>query len=86
MSPTDATLHLDDDLAREVAKRADARGEPPEQLVAEVLRRHFLLEVFERIWAVNPHGLTEAQALTLASDELATMRAQRRAQRDGGRA
>lgn len=77
MSPTDATLHLDEDLALEVARRAAERGEPPEQLVAEVLRRHFLLEVFERIWARNPHELTEEQALALANEELDAMRAER---------
>lgn len=81
MSPTDATVELDEDLAREVAQRAAARGEPPEQLVAEVLRRHFLLEVFERIWARNPHELTEDQAFTLANEELDAMRAERRAER-----
>lgn len=79
MSPTSATVHLGDDLAREVAQRAAERGEPPEQLVAEVLRRHFLLEVFERIWARNPHELTEDQALALANEELTEMRAERAA-------
>jgi hypothetical protein len=33
-------MHLDDDLARQVAERAAERGERPEQLLSEVLRRH----------------------------------------------
>jgi hypothetical protein len=87
MSPTNATVHLDEDLAREVAQRAAERGEPPEQLVAEVLRRHFLLEVLERIWARNPHELSEEQALALANEELDAMRSERRAAEPGdGRA
>ena len=79
MSPTNAAVHLDEDLAREVAQRAAARGEQPEQLVSEVLHRHFLLEVLERIWARNPQELTEDQAFVLANEELDAMRAERRA-------
>lgn len=70
-------VQLDGDLAREVAERAAQRGERPEQLISEVLRRHFLLEVLERIWAHNPDQLTEDQALKLAYDELDAMRAER---------
>ncbi len=77
MSTPGALRGLDDDLAREVAQRAARRGEPAEQFVAEVLRRHFLLEVFERIWSRNPHELTEEQARTLANEELDAMRAER---------
>lgn len=74
-------MHLDGDLAREVADRAARRGEPPEQLVSEVLRRHFLLEVFEQIWVRGDSQLSENEALTLASAELGAMRAERDADR-----
>ncbi len=77
MSPTNANVHLDEGLARDVALRAAERGELPEQFVAEVLRRHFLLEVFERIWTRNPQELSEDDALALANEELDAMRAER---------
>jgi hypothetical protein len=77
MSPAKAPMHLDDDLARRVAERAAERGEPPKQLIAEVLRRHFLLDVFERIWARDRDQLTEDQALALASAELNAMQSER---------
>jgi hypothetical protein len=80
MSAANAPMHLDDDLARQVAERAAERGERPEQLLSEVLRRHFLLEVFERIWARDCDQLTEDQALALASAELDAMRAERNAE------
>lgn len=79
MSAAKAPMYLDEDLAREVADRAAKRGERPEQLVAEVLRRHFLLEVFERIWTRNRDDLSEEEALDLAYRELKAMRAERRA-------
>lgn len=77
MSPNNATVRLDEDLAREIAQRSAERGEAPEQLISEVLRRHFLLEVLERIWERNPHELTEEHALALANEELDAMRAER---------
>lgn len=83
MSAADAPMHLDDDLARQVAERAAERGEPPEQLISEVLRRHFLLEVFERIWARDDDQLTEDQALALANAELDAMRSERDAEPRG---
>ena len=45
--------------------------------VAEVLRRHFLLEIFERIWERNPQQLSEEQAQALAREEPDAMRAER---------
>lgn len=77
MSVPGSTVRLDGELARDVAERAAARGEPPELLVAEVLRRHFLLEVFERIWERNPEPLSEDQALALAREERDAMRSER---------
>lgn len=77
MSTSDVPVQLDDELAGEVTRRAARRGEPPEQLVSEVLRRHFLLEIFERIWDRDQGQLSEDQALALSYEELDTMRAER---------
>ncbi len=76
MSVARAAVYLDEELARELTARAAERGEEPEQLVADVLRRHFLLEAFERIWTRNPDDLSEEEALEVAYRELKAMRSE----------
>lgn len=48
-----------------------------DQVEAEVLRRHVLLEVFDRICTHSPHQLSEQEALALANEKLDAMCAQR---------
>lgn len=80
MTISKTPVYLDAELAREVAERAADRNEEPDVMVAEVLRRHFLLDVVEGIWARQGDGLSEEEALDLAYRELHAMRAERAAE------
>lgn len=80
MARRKTTVTIDEDLLR-LAKVAAARaGKREYEVFEDALRRHLSLDVLDRVWARNESSSTsEEEALALAREALAAVRARRKA-------
>lgn len=80
MARRKTTVTIDEDLLR-LAKVAAARaGKREYEVFEDALRRHLSLDVLDRIWVRNESNSTsEEEALALAREALAAVRARRKA-------
>lgn len=77
MPKTRTTVTLDEDVFRAIKIKAARTGKRDSQVIEESLRRDLGVDALVEIWAkVTP--ASEDQGLTLAGDELRTMRRERR--------
>lgn len=77
MSKTRTTVTLDDDVFRAVKIKAARTGKRDSQVIEEAVRRDLGLDALAEVWAkVTP--ASEEEGMALATDELRTMRKERR--------
>lgn len=77
MSKTRTTVTLDDDVFRAVKIKAARTGKRDSQVIEEAVRRDLGLDALAEVWAkVTP--ASEEEGMDLATDELRTMRKERR--------
>jgi Arc/MetJ-type ribon-helix-helix transcriptional regulator len=77
MSASKTAVYLDEALVRRLRERAVERGQSPDEVIEEALRRHLGEDVWEEVWRANPDPLPEDEALERAYRELDAVRADR---------
>jgi Arc/MetJ-type ribon-helix-helix transcriptional regulator len=77
MSASKTAVYLDEALVHRLRERAVERGQSPDEVIEEALRRHLGEDVWEEVWRANPDPLPEDEALERAYRELDAVRADR---------
>ena len=77
MSASKTAVYLDEALVRRLGERAVERGQSPDEVIEEALRRHLGEDVWEEVWRANPDPLPEDEALERAYREFDAVRADR---------
>lgn len=70
-------MYIDADVLRAARVMAARTGKRDSDIVEEALRSYLGINVLEEIWATSPGGMTDEEALALASGELHDLRAGR---------
>jgi predicted transcriptional regulator len=78
VSASKTAVYLDEALVRRLRERAADRGQSPDEVIEEALRRHLGEDVWDEVWRANPDPLPENEALAGAYRELDAVRADRR--------